>query len=59
MERVDVNKDDRVVFAAADLPNAGNEVTGVVERVVTDAKGIPMLIVGGKVVDLFTIAEVR
>ncbi|MBK8559844.1 flagellar hook capping FlgD N-terminal domain-containing protein [Candidatus Amarobacter glycogenicus] len=59
MERVEVNKDDRVVAAAADLPNAGNEVSGVVERVVTDAKGIPMLIVAGKVVDLFTIAEVR
>jgi len=59
MERVEVNKDDRVVAAAADLPNAGNEVAGRVERVVTDAQGIPMLIVGGKVVDLFTIAEVH
>jgi len=58
MERVEVNKEDRVVAAAADLPNAGNEVTGRVDRVVTDAKGIPMLIVGGKVVDLFTISEV-
>ena len=59
MERVEVNKEDRVVAAAADLPNAGNEVTGRVDRVVTDAKGIPMLIIGGKVVDLFTVAEVR
>jgi hypothetical protein len=39
--------------------NAGNEVTGKVDRVVTDDKGIPMLIIGGKVVDLFTVAEVR
>jgi hypothetical protein len=59
MERVEVNKDDRVVAAAADLPNAGNEVTGRVDRVVTDAQGIPMLIVGGKVLDLFTISEVQ
>ncbi len=59
MERAQVNKDDRVVEAAADLPNAGNEVTGRVDRVVTDAQGIPMLIIGGKVVDLFTVAEVR
>ncbi|MEO8540258.1 MAG: flagellar hook capping FlgD N-terminal domain-containing protein [bacterium] len=59
LERVSVNKDDRVVAAAADLPNAGNEVTGKVDRVVTDDKGIPMLLVNGKVVDLFTIAEVQ
>lgn len=59
LERVSVNKDDRVVAAAADLPNAGNEVTGTVDRVVTDDKGIPMLLVNGKVVDLFTIGEVR
>ena len=59
MERVEINKDDRVVAAAADLPNAGNEVTGRVDRVVTDDKGIPMLLVNGKVVDLVTVAEVR
>lgn len=59
LERVSVNKDERVVAAAADLPNAGNEVTGKVDRVVTDDKGIPMLLVGGKVVDLFTISEVQ
>lgn len=58
-QRVAVNTDDRVVAAAADLPNAGNEVTGKVDRVVTDASGIPMLLVNGKVIDLFTIAEVR
>ena len=58
LEKAGVNKDDRVVAAAADLPNAGNEVTGKVDRVVTDDKGIPMLLVGGKVVDLFTISEV-
>jgi flagellar basal-body rod modification protein FlgD len=59
MERVEVNKEERVVAAAADLPNAGSEVTGRVDRVVTDAAGIPMLIINGKVVDLFTIAEVQ
>lgn len=58
LERAEVNKDQRVVAAAADLPNAGNEVTGTVDRVVTDAKGIPMLLIDGKVVDLFTISEV-
>ena len=59
LERVSVNKDDRVVDAAADLPNAGKEVTGTVEKVVMDSKGIPMLLVGNKVVDLFTIAAVQ
>ena len=59
LDRVTVNKDDRVVAAAADLPNAGNEVTGSVDKVVMDAKGIPMLLVGDKVVDLFTIAAVQ
>ncbi len=59
MERVEINKEQRVIDAAADLPNAGSEVTGRVDRVVTDAKGIPMLIIGGKVVDLFTISEVQ
>ena len=49
----------RVIAAASDLPNAGNEVMGRVDRVVTDDKGIPMLLVGNKVVDLFTIAEVQ
>jgi flagellar hook assembly protein FlgD len=29
------------------------------DRVVTDEKGIPMLLVGSKVVDLFTISEVQ
>lgn len=57
-ERVAVNQDERVVAAAGDLPNAGNEVTGRVEKVVMDAGGIPMLFVGGKVIDLFTIAQV-
>ncbi len=59
MERVEINKEERVVSAAGDMINAGNEVTGKVDRVVTDDKGIPMLIIGGKVVDLFTVAEVR
>ncbi|MGE0599019.1 MAG: flagellar hook capping FlgD N-terminal domain-containing protein [Dehalococcoidia bacterium] len=59
IERVAVNKDDRVVAAAADLPNAGNEVTGTVDKVVMDSKGIPMLLIGDKVVDLFTISAVQ
>ena len=58
LERVDINKDDRVVSAAADLPNAGNEFTGKVDRVVTDDKGIPMLLVGGKVIDPFSVQQV-
>ncbi|WP_322797294.1 flagellar hook capping FlgD N-terminal domain-containing protein [Tepidiforma sp.] len=58
LERVQVNEDERVVAAAADLPNAGNEVTGVVERVVMDASGIPFLLVNGKAVDLFTVSQV-
>ena len=59
MERVAINTDERVIEAAGDMINAGNEVTGTVDRVVTDSKGIPMLIIGNKVVDLFTVAEVR
>jgi hypothetical protein len=57
-QRVTVNQDDRVVAAAADLPNAGREVSGVVDKVVVGPDGIPMLWVGNKVVDLFTVAEV-
>jgi flagellar basal-body rod modification protein FlgD len=57
-ERAEVNKNDRVVEAAADLPNAGNEVSGAVEKVVMDSSGIPFLYIGGKVVDLFTVSEV-
>ena len=41
------------------LADDQSEVTGKVDRVVTDASGIPMLLVNGKVVDLFTIQEVR
>jgi flagellar hook assembly protein FlgD len=58
-QRVAVNTDERVIAAAGDLPNAGTEVTGTVDRVVMDAQGIPMLLVNGKVVDLFTVAEVH
>jgi flagellar basal-body rod modification protein FlgD len=58
-ERVEINKEARVIAAASDLPNAGSEVTGLVDKVVMDSKGIPMLMVGGKVVDLFTIAAVQ
>ena len=57
-ERAEVNRDSRILEAAADLPNAGNEVTGRVEKVVMDSTGIPFLYVGGKVLDLFTVSEV-
>lgn len=57
-QRVTVNQDERVVAAAADVPNAGKEVTGVVERVVVGPDGIPLLWVGGKALDLFTVAEI-
>ena len=53
-----VNMDDRVQAAAADAQNAGKEVSGTVSRVVVGPDGIPMLSVAGKVVDLFTVAEV-
>lgn len=58
-QRVEVGNDERVARAVADAPNAGMEVNGRVDRVVMDEKGIPMLLVKGKVVDMFTIAEVR
>lgn len=54
-----VNRDDRVVAAAADVPNAGTEVTGIVEKVVVGPDGVPMLFVGGKVVDPFTVSQVQ
>jgi flagellar basal-body rod modification protein FlgD len=57
-QRVSVNQDERVVAAAADVPNAGREVAGVVDKVVVGPDGIPMLWIGDKVVDLFTVAEV-
>ena len=53
-----VDADARVVEALADRANAGAEVTGVVELVIVGFDGIPMLFVDGKVVDLFTVAEV-
>jgi len=57
-ERAEVNKNERVIEAAADLPNAGTEVSGTVEKVVMDSTGIPFLYIGGKVADLFTVSEV-
>ena len=58
-QRANVNRDERVAAAAADLANAGREVSGKVERVAVGPDGIPMLFVDGKVVDLFTVSEVR
>lgn len=58
-ERIAVNEDQRVVAAAADLPNAGREITGTVQKVVMDSSGIPFLLIDGKVVDLFTVSQVQ
>jgi len=58
-QRATVDADERVVAAQNDRANAGMEVSGVVERVAIGPDGIPMLIVGGKVVDPFSVAEVR
>jgi flagellar basal-body rod modification protein FlgD len=58
-QRVDVNNDERVLAAAQDAENAGREVGGVVTRVTAGPDGIPMLFVGGRVVDMFTVSEVR
>lgn len=57
-QRVAVNADARVKAALND-PNAGMEVSGKVDRVAVGADGIPMLVIGNKVVDLFTVGEVR
>lgn len=54
-----VTADERVQGAVLDRENAGLEVRGAVERVVVGSDGIPMLYVGGKVVDLFTVAVVE
>ena len=58
-QRVGVNDDPRVQATAADAQNAGNEVAGKVDRVAIGPDGIPMLLVNGRVVDMFTVAEVR
>jgi flagellar hook assembly protein FlgD len=58
-QRVSVNADERVVDAARDAQNAGMEVSGKVDKVSVGPDGIPMLMVNGKVVDLFTVSEVR
>lgn len=58
-QRGQVNGDARVQEAGADAQNAGREVSGTVDRVVVGPDGIPMLLVSGKVVDLFTVSEVR
>ncbi len=58
-QQIQVNNEQRVKDAVIDAANAGNEVTGRVDRVVIGPDGIPMLLVGTRVVDLFTVAEVR
>lgn len=55
----EVNNHDDVIAAAQDAENEGEEVQGTVDRVVVGPDGIPMLFVGGKVVDLFTVSQVQ
>jgi flagellar basal-body rod modification protein FlgD len=57
--RNSVNGDPRVLQASFDAQYAGAEVSGKVEKVVVGPDGIPMLYVGGKVVDMFTVSEVK
>lgn len=58
-QKANVNRDQRIADAVTDALNAGREVTGKVDRVAVGPDGIPMLLVDGKVVDLFTVSEVR
>ncbi len=58
-QRVQVDNDERVQVTAADAQNAGRDVSGTVDRVVVGPDGIPMLFVSGRVVDMFTVSEVR
>lgn len=53
-----VNADARVQTALNDATNAGATVSGKVDRVVVGPDGIPSLSVNGKVLDLFSVAEV-
>jgi flagellar basal-body rod modification protein FlgD len=57
-QKVQVTSSDEVKAAIADAKNAGKEVAGKVQKVVVGADGIPMVVVGGKVVDMFTVSEV-
>ncbi len=58
-ERAEVDQDERVVAALTDSVNAGQDISGTVDRVISGADGIPMLMIGTKVVDLFTVSEVK
>jgi flagellar basal-body rod modification protein FlgD len=58
-QRGHVDNDERVQVTAADAQNAGRDVSGTVDRVVVGPDGIPMLFVSGRVVDMFTVSEVR
>ncbi|OAI42762.1 hypothetical protein AYO38_02875 [bacterium SCGC AG-212-C10] len=58
-QKVQVNQDQRVIAAAGDAQNAGMEASGRVDRVVVGPDGVPMLMIGTKVVDLFTVSEVK
>jgi flagellar basal-body rod modification protein FlgD len=54
-----VGTDPRAQAAGLDRDQAGNETRGVVDKVVVGSNGIPMLLVGGKVVDMFTVSVVE
>ena len=53
-----VNNDQRVRDAMADASNVGIEGGGKVDKVVVGSDGIPLLMVGHKVFDLFSVSEV-
>ncbi len=58
-QRQAVDADARVKEAAASSATAGTEISGVVERVVVGPDGVPVLVIGNHVVDLFSVVEVR
>ncbi len=58
-QKVTVDTDDRVTAAINDKKNAGTQVTGRVDQVVVGPDGIPMVMVNGKVIDMFTVSQVQ
>lgn len=58
-QKVQVTSSEEVKAAMSDAKNAGQQVTGRVQKVVVGADGIPMVVVAGKVVDMFTVSEVN
>ena len=58
-QKVNVDADDRIKAAIDDKKNAGAQVTGKVDQVVVGPDGIPMVMVNGKVIDMFTVSQVQ